>query len=293
MFHVKQLKMKMGVMIMLIKDIFKLISEDSVNRSFLPLTVDVVTRDYYAQYIDAHFDIDNILNNDYGDYNIANIDKDAEWESVADTLYKNFKLFTFKHKITVDKLFEIDAITFNPIHNFDKTVRSTNVKTGESVSQNVKGGAETNTTTTSKVGTENNTSVQSGGMSTNDTLTEETTTLNSDTAYNTNLVNSNKVTTNSTPTSTTTYNDLTTSNTLSFEGRQDTNINRLEFDGRLDTDTTTYNDITDTYTETTQGNIGVTTSTQMLSEFAQFYYSYSFWSLFWSLYITDFCDYYF
>ena len=283
----------MGVMILLIKDIFKLISEDSVNRSFLPLTVDVVTRDYYAQYKDAHFDIDNILNNDYGSYNIANIDSDAEWESVADTLYKNFKLFTFKHKITVDKLFEIDAITFNPIYNYDKTVRSTNVKTGESVSQNVKDGVETNTTTLSKVGTENNTSVQSGGMSTNDTLTEETTTLNSDTAYNTNLVNSNKVTTNSTPTSTTTYNDLTTSNTLSFEGRQDTNINRLEFDNRRDTDTTTYNDITDTYTETTQGNIGVTTSTQMLSEFSQFYYSYSFWSLFWSLYIADFCDYYF
>ena len=293
MFHMKQMKTIMGVMIMLIKDIFKFISEDSVNRSFLPLTVDVVTRDYYAQYKDAHFDIDNILNNDYGDYNISNIDNEAEWESVADTLYKNFKLFTFKHKITVDKLFEIDAITFNPIHNYDKTVRSTNVKTGESVSQNVKDGAETNTTTLSKVGTENNTSVQSGGMSTNDTLTEETTTLNSDTAYNTNLVNSNKVTTNSSPTSTTTYNDFTTSNTLSFEGRQDTNINRLEFDNRRDTDTTTYNDITDTYTETTQGNIGVTTSTQMLSEFEQFYYSYSFWSLFWSLYITDFCDYYF
>ena len=285
--------MIMGVLIMLIKDIFKLISEDSVNRSFLSLTVDVVTRDYYAQYKDAHFDIDNILNNDYGSYNISNIDNDAEWGSVADTLYKNFKLFTFKHKITVDKLFEIDAITFNPIHNYDKTVRSTNVKTGESVSQNVKDGAETNTTTLSKVGTENNTSVQSGGMSTNDTLTEETTTLNSDTAYNTNLVNSNKVTTNSSPTSTTTYNDLTTSNTLSFDGRQDTNINRLEFDNRRDTDTTTYNDITDTYTETTQGNIGVTTSTEMLSEYTQFYYSYSFWSLFWSLYITDFCDYYF
>ena len=289
----KQMKTIMGVMIMLIKDIFKLISEDSVNRSFLPLSVDVVTRDYYSQYKDAHFDIDNILNNDYGDYNIANIDSDAEWESVSDTLYKNFKLFTFKHKISIDKLFEIDAITFNPLNNFDKTVRSTNVKTGESVSQNVKDGAETNTTTLSKAGTENNTSVQSGGMSTNDTFTEETTTLNSDTAYNTNLVNSNKVTTNSSPTSTTTYNDLTTSNTLSFEGRQDTNINRLEFDGRRDTDTTTYNDITDTYTETTQGNIGVTTSTQMLTEFEQFYYSYSFWSLFWSLYITDFCDYYF
>ena len=289
----KQMKTIMGVMIMLIKDIFKLISEDSVNRSFLPLSVDVVTRDYYSQYKDAHFDIDNILNNDYGDYNIANIDNDAEWASVSDTLYKNFKLFTFKHKISIDKLFEIDAITFNPLNNFDKTVRSTNVKTGESVSQNVKDGAETNTTTLSKAGTENNTSVQSGGMSTNDTFTEETTTLNSDTAYNTNLVNSNKVTTNSSPTSTTTYNDLTTSNTLSFEGRQDTNINRLEFDGRRDTDTTTYNDITDTYTETTQGNIGVTTSTQMLTEFEQFYYSYSFWSLFWSLYITDFCDYYF
>ena len=280
-------------MIMLIKDIFKLISEDSVNRSFLPLSVDVVTRDYYAQYKDAHFDIDNILNNDYGDYNIANIDNEADWESVADTLCKNFKLFMFKHKISVDKLFEIDAITFNPLYNFDKNVRSTSVKTGETVSQNVKDGAETNTTTLSKVGTENNTSVQSGSMSTNDSITEETTTLNSDTAYNTNLVNSNKVTTNSKPTSTTTYNDLTTSNTLSFEGRQDTNINRLEFDNRRDTDTTTYNDITDTYTETTQGNIGVTTSTEMLSEFAQFYYSYSFWSLFWSLYITDFCDYYF
>lgn len=289
----KQLKTIMGVMILLIKDILKLISEDSVNRSILPLTVDVVTRDYYAQYKDAHFDIDNILNNDYGDYNIANIDNAADWGSVSDTLYKNFKLFTYKHKITIDKLFEIDAITFNPLHNFDKTVRSTNVKTGESVSQNVKNGAETNTTTLSKVGTEKNTSVQSGGMSTNDTITEETTTLNSDTAYNTNLVNSNRVTTNSAPTSTTTYNDLTTSNTLSFEGRQDTNINRLEFDGRHDIDTTSYNDITDTYTETTQGNIGVTTSTEMLEGFAQFYYSYSFWSLFWSLYITDFCDYYF
>lgn len=293
MFHVKQWKTKMGVMIMLIKDIFKLISEDSVNRSILPLTVDVVTRDYYAQYKDAHFDIDNILNNDYGDYNIANIDNNSDWGIVSDTLYKNFKLFTFKHKITIDKLFEIDAITFNPIHNFDKTVRSTNVKTGESVSQNVKDGVETNTTTQSKVGTEKNTSVQSGGMSTNDVITEETTTLNSDTAYNTNLVNSNKVTTNSAPTSTTTYNDLTTSNTLSFEGRQDTTTNKLEFNGRRDIDTTTYNDITDTYTETTQGNIGVTTSTEMLSEYTQFYYSYSFWSLFWSMYITDFCDYYF
>ena len=254
---------------MLIKDIFQLISEDSGNRSILPLTVDVVTRDYYAQYKDAHFDIDNILNNDFGNYNITNIDNNSDWESVSDTLYKNFKLFTYKHKITIDKLFEIDAITFNPIHNYDKTVRSTNVKTGESVSQNVKDGAETNTTTLSKVGTEKNTSVQSGGMSTNDTLTEETTTLNSDTAYNTNLVNSNKVTTNSSPTSTTTYNDLTTSNTLSFEGRQDTTTNNLEFNGRRDTDTTTYNDITDTYTETTQGNIGVTTSTEMLSEYTE------------------------
>ena len=291
----KQLKKKMimGVMIMLIKDIFQLISEDSDNRSFLPLSVDVVTGDYYSQYIHNHYDIDNIINNDYGDYNITNIDNDSTWEIVSDVLNKNFKLFTFKHKITIDKLFEIDNISFNPIYNYDKTVVSSNIKSGESVSENIKAGTETNTTTHLKAGTENNTSVQSGGMTIDDIIAEETTTLNSDTAYNTNLVNSNKVMSNGTPSSTTTYNDLTTKNTLSFENRQDTNTNKLEFDGRRDTDTTTYNDITDRYTETTQGNIGVTTSTQMLSEYTQFYYSYSFWSLFWSLYIADFCDYYF
>ena len=285
--------MKKGVKLMLIKDIFNLISGDSVNRSFLPLSVEIVTGDYYSQYIHNHYEIDNIINNDYGDYNITNIDNNSTWEIVSDILNKNFKLFTFKHKISIDRLFDIDNITFNPIYNYDKTVVSSNIKSGNSIAENIKMGTETTTTTQLKTGTENNTSVQSGNMSTEDTLTEETTTLNSDTAYDTNLVNSNKVTTNSTPTSTTTYNDVTTSSTLSFEGRQDTNTSKLEFDGRRDLDTTTYNDITDRYTETTQGNIGVTTSTQMLSEYTQFYYSYSFWALFWSLYIADFCDYYF
>lgn len=89
-------------------------------------------------------------------------------------------------------------------------------------------------------------------------------------------------------TNTTTYNNITDSSVKTFTGRNDTDT--TSFNGRKDTNTTTYNNMTDSSMKSfngrqdktshiRSGNIGVTTSQQMLQserEIAMF----SFWNMF-------------
>lgn len=65
---------------------------------------------------------------------------------------------------------------------------------------------------------------------------------------------------------------MTTTDTKSFQDRDTIR-------------TTEYNQVTDTFTEHKHGNIGVSTSTSIFREFADFYTAYHFWEQFWKMWI--------
>lgn len=243
--------------------------------------------------------------------------------------------FYMMRKLTYDKLWEIESITFNPINNYDSYTKSTTTRTGSEndvnnkeygkTTENIQSGAVTDTlikTGSETVATKNNqtetnarelnTSVDvraknNQSVTVTDTKKQSYTDKHTLTAYANNEVDATERTyagdgdTNVTSFSgegdtTNTVNSGTDTTTKSYTGEADTT--EQTFNNRKDEKTTTYNDlknvttenvtkdtedrtktynaVTDTFEETKSGNIGITTSTAMLSEFVNFYSNYSF-----------------
>lgn len=243
--------------------------------------------------------------------------------------------FYMLRKLTYDKLWEIESITFNPINNYDShTISSTirsgsendvnnkeygktteNIQSGGITDRLLKTGSETVATKNNQTETnarELNTSVDvtaknNQSVTVTDTKRQSYKDEHTLTAYASNEVDATERTytgdgdTNVTSFSgngdtTNTVNSGTDTTIKSYTGDADTT--EQSFNNRKDEKTTTYNDlknvttesvtkdseertktynaVTDTFEETKSGNIGVTTSVSMLSEFQSFYSNYSF-----------------
>lgn len=302
------------------------------NNPLIPINVENPP-EWLSAYNEHSASIDRIAIKKFGSF-VFDSDETTYSEYFPDYLLDCFA-FYYQRKLTYDKLWEIESITFNPINNYDSHKKSTMVRTGAENDTNnkeygkttentqsgavidslVKSGSETVATKNNQTETnarELNTAVDVMAKN-NQSVTvtdmkkqsyKDTHTL---TAYASNEVDATERTyagdgdTNVTSFSgdadtTNTVNSGTDTVTKSYAGNADTT--EQSFDNRKDEKTTTYNDlknvttenvtkdteehtktynaVTDTFEETQSGNIGVTTSTAMLSEFVNFYSNYSF-----------------
>lgn len=186
---------------------------------------------------------------------------DASIELIkAITTWKNNKLPAF------EKLLNALRTNYDPISNYDKHSTITTEYAGSEKTEFTPTGTESDTTAYS--GTESDTLSRSGEE--NNTFKKGVekrdhykTTYESTTPY---LTDSDELTgTNGVAYSDTnklTFTNRQDTNTKSFTNRQDTNTH--SFTNRKDTSERTFDDRIDTVTEHTSGNIGITTSQQML-----------------------------
>ena len=218
--------------------------------------------DYYAVLKFGDFVLDNFVWDD----NIYTIQRDLETH-----LRKLSLLFYRQKKLTYDKLWEIESITFNPIYNYDSNIKRTNTRTGSETESATEAGTNKNTRT--EMGSTTDTNKRSGSEKDTNTNTNTNTETHSVTSYNTNEIDKNENEQNNELTATHTYNDVLDERTTAFNDRQTLDSGE---NGNERNATKTYNSVTDTFEETHSGNIGVTTSTAMLTEFVDFYGNYSF-----------------
>lgn len=302
------------------------------NNPLIPINIETPP-EWLTTYNEHSASIDRIAIKKFGSF-VFDSDETVYSEYFPDYLLDCFA-FYYQRKLTYDKLWEIESITFNPINNYDSHKKSTMVRTGGENDTNnkeygkttentqsgavidslVKSGSETVATKNNQTETnarELNTAVDvtaknNQSVTVTDTKKQSYTDKHTLTAYASNEVDATERTyagdgdTNVTSFSgdgdtTNTVNTGTDTVTKSYTGNADTT--EQSFDNRKDEKTTTYNDlknvttenvtkdteehtktynaVTDTFEETQCGNIGVTTSTTMLSEFVNFYSNYSF-----------------
>lgn len=302
------------------------------NNPLIPINIEDPP-EWLLLYNEHSASIDRIAIKKFGSF-VFDSDETVYSEYFPDYLLDCFA-FYYQRKLTYDKLWEIESITFNPINNYDSHKKSTMVRTGAENDTNnkeygkttentqtgsvtdslVKSGSETVATKNNQTETnarELNTAVDvtaknNQSVTVTDTKKQSYTDKHTLTAYANNEVDATERTyagdgdTNVTSFSgegdtTNTVNSGTDTVTKSYTGNADTT--EQSFDNRKDEKTTTYNDlknitsesvtkdteehtktynaVTDTFEETQSGNIGVTTSTAMLSEFVNFYSNYSF-----------------
>lgn len=218
--------------------------------------------DYYSVLKFGDFVLDKFVWND----DIYTIQQDLETH-----LQKLSLLFYRQKKLTYDKLWEIESITFNPIYNYDSNIKRTNTRTGSETESATEAGTNKNSRT--EMGGTTDTNRRSGSEKEANTNTNTNTETHSVTSYNTNEIDKNENVQNNELSATHTYDNVLDERTTVFKDRQtrDDSENSNERNA-----TKTYNSVTDTFVETHSGNIGVTTSTAMLSEFVNFYENYSF-----------------
>lgn len=218
--------------------------------------------DYYSVLKFGDFVLDKFVWDD----DIYTIQQDLETH-----LRKLSLLFYRQKKLTYDKLWEIETITFNPIHNYDSNIRRTNTRTGSETELETEAGTNKNSRT--ELGGTTDKNKRSGSENDVNSNTNTNTETHSVSSYNTNEIDKNENAQNNELNATHTYNDVLDERTIVYNDR-----NTLD-DGENSNErnaTKTYNSVTDTFEETHTGNIGVTTSTAMLSEFVNFYENYSF-----------------
>lgn len=302
------------------------------NNPLIPINVENPP-EWLSAYNEHSASIDRIAIKKFGSF-VFDSDETVYSEYFPDYLLDCFA-FYYQRKLTYDKLWEIETITFNPINNYDSHKMSKMVRTGSEkdvnnkefgkTAENVQSGSVTDSLVKSgseTVATKNNqtetnarelntavdvTAKNNQSVTVTDTKKQSYTDKHTLTAYANNEVDATERTyagdgdTNVTSFSgdadtTNTVNSGTDTFIKSYTGNADTT--EQSFDNRKDEKTTTYNDlknvttenvtkdteehtktynaVTDTFEETQSGNIGITTSTAMLSEFVNFYSNYSF-----------------
>lgn len=212
--------------------------------------------------------IDSLAYKMYGSYVLEDIEnplKTQDTNALLEELTLNATMFLESNKTYLNRLWEIESLNFSPIENYDRYEDIKDIRSGNEV------------TTLIKTGTEAEVNTTNGNVSNAVKNNQKEINKSEPTSYNTNLIDT--VTTEysgDSDTSTTTYNDLT--------HKKDTTYNNVK-----DDNTHSYNDVTDSHNAHIHGNIGVTTSTAMMSEYINFYTTYNFWLKFWNMYIKINC----
>lgn len=299
---------------------------DNINVNIIP--TNILSDDTWQKLYKDNADVvDNIAYKLYSQYVMEDVQNPLElndYNITVEELTENAKSFMLLYKTTIDKLFELESITFSPIENYDRyeeaTVNRTGnetdntTKTGEKINTNITTGSKVNDNTLTgekditnvKSGNLTDTTITNGSVSNSVKNNQITTVKNEPTSYNTNLVDTSSTSySGDADTSTTDYNNLTENKTSTFNDVTDkstetyknykntntetynniTNTNTENYNNISENNTKTYNDVKDTTESHIHGNIGVTTATAMMKEYVDFYSTYNFWNKFWELYI--------
>ena len=286
--------------------------------------VNVVEDTEYFDFYNANSKaIDNILVSRFGNYVLPDVSN--PFESTVDVFDEVSLLsmqFLNAFKKPLDRLWELESVTFNPVENYDRIEEWTdtrsgnqsNKRTGSSTTEGTNTSEAYSDVTSSDIGQRQTNVTENQGETklTNDVTGENTsqtnqtsTTTNKGTSYNTNLYDTTTLEMSGSPDKTTEKSTTTaigeaventvattqsaTNDSVTFEGGARTNnINNTVSDDY--TDTTTYNDVADKHSGRTHGNIGVTTATAMMTEYVDFYSTYNFWVKFWDMYISMFAS---
>lgn len=212
--------------------------------------------------------IDNLAYKMYGTYVLEDVEnplKTLDTSTLIDELSMNATILIETNVTYLNRLWEIEALNFSPIENYERYEDIKNVRSGDEV------------TTLIKTGSENEVNITNGNVSNAIKNNQKEINKSEPTSYNTNLIDTTTTEyTGESDTSTTTYNGLTNDKTTTYNNVKDDN-------------THVYNDVTDSHNAHIHGNIGVTTSTAMLNEYVNFYTTYNFWLKFWNMYIKFNC----
>ena len=212
--------------------------------------------------------IDTLAYKMFGSYVLEDVEnplKTLDTITLIEELSLNATMFLETNATYLNRLWEIEALSFSPVENYDRYEDIKDVKSGDEVSTLIKSGnaIEVNKT--------------NGNVSNSAKNNQKEINKSEPTSYNTNLIDTTTTEyTGEADISTTTYNGLTNEKNTTYNNVKDDN-------------THVYNDVTDTHNAHIHGNIGVTTSTAMATEYASFYTSYNFWVKFWNMYIKFNC----
>ena len=212
--------------------------------------------------------IDSLAYKMFGSYVLEDVEnplKTQDTNRLIEELTLNATMFLETNKTYLNRLWEIESLNFSPIENYDRYEDIKDIRSGNE------------TTELSKMGSESEISTTNGSVANAIKNNQKETIKNEPTSYNTNLIDTSTTEySGDADTNTTTYNNLTTNN-------------ETEFTDRKDKTTHDYNNITDAHNAHIHGNIGVTTSTAMMTEYINFYTTYNFWLKFWNMYIKFNC----
>lgn len=246
----------------------------------------VGTADFWNVYSNNHVAIDDILKTMYGNYVLPDVSSPFEADKyvIVDERIKISEQFVTVCEKPLERLWELESVTFNPVENYDRYEKLSHVKTG---SEEVTGGnSADNSDIKADSGTDIETTTQNGDVINTNSggiASEENT---SDTSYNTNLINTVASNTTDTTKTVTTYNELETK-INNEKGTTTTYTHKVD---ERRNETKVYNEVSDVEDNHIHGNIGVTTATAMMTEYVSFYDSYNFWVKFWELYIKMFAS---
>ena len=302
------------------------------NNPLIPINIETPP-EWLSAYNEHSASIDRIAIKKFGSF-VFDSDATVYSEYFPDYLLDCFA-FYYQRKLTYDKLWDIESITFNPINNYDSHKMSKTVRTGSEkdvnnkefgkITENEQSGSVIDCllkTGSETVASKNNqiekktreldtsvdvTAKNNQSVTVTDTKNQSYKDKHTLTAYTNNEVDATErtyagdgdtnVTTFSgdgdttntkntgTDTTTTTYMGDADTTEQTFNNRKDEkttkydnlkNVTNENVTKDTEENTKIYNAVTDTFEETQSGNIGVTTSTAMLSEFVNFYSNYSF-----------------
>lgn len=259
------------------KEVYDFVDGSTSPVPFINLSLGENAPDWYKEYTKAtnYMDIDYLAVTKYSDFVLNDFETDekgiVDFIALRSLLSKKSRLFYAMKKLTYNKLWEIESITFNPIHNYDSNISRKSVRTGSESDTETEAGTNKNART--ETGGTIDKNKRSGSEKDTNTNTGSNTETHSVTSYNTNEIDKNENVQNNEATATHIYNDVLDERTTTFNDRQTIDDEKTSNERNA---TKTYNSVTDTFEETHSGNIGVTTSTAMLHEFVNFYQNYSF-----------------
>lgn len=226
-------------------------------------TVTLVTDQQFRDIMIAKYNIFNMLSPGYPDPETHHYVSLVTNKTEAIAYFK--KLFDrwVADKIAgYIKLYEALRATYNPVNNYDKTIHSTMEYSGTETTTETPTGKETVELT--KTGSEKSIETPTGEEKVEHSIGQSTVT-NSKTTYDSaTFQDTDKQIDNArTNTDTTKFEDRQTETELSFTNRKDTE--ERSFTGRKTETEKAFDDRVDTYNYREWGNIGVTTSQQMIT----------------------------
>ena len=219
----------------------------------------ILYHDNIREVISSHGELQGYISQTFKNFlfNFATSDKELTLGQMATFLYQSWVDFLNANNDNLWKMYNTLIIDYEPLNNYNKNSSITTEFIGKENETVEMSGTEKNKT--SFIGSEKNKNIKSGSLTQdNPELTSTNSVMNEETnlffAKDRNSVNAN--------TTTTSYNSITDDNTTSFDNRE--NNETKSFENRVDKNTKDFENRKNIVTEKISGNIGVTTSQEML-----------------------------